>query len=83
VCLVTSPPQAAVLSWEFSHNQEGKTMTHEEKVLYLFKLSVETSVAYKTASIGRSSTTLEETIENVYAKYERLLDEKLKSESGH
>ncbi|HGE8382309.1 hypothetical protein ACTVKI_11415 [Serratia marcescens] len=23
VCLVTSPPQAAVVSWEFSHSQEG------------------------------------------------------------
>lgn len=23
VSLVTSPPQAAVVSWEFSHNQEG------------------------------------------------------------
>ncbi|EPR6404850.1 ECs1072 family phage-associated protein, partial [Yersinia enterocolitica] len=27
VCLVTSPPQAAVVSWEFSHNQEGIAMS--------------------------------------------------------
>ena len=67
----------------FPHNQEGKTMTHEEKVLYLFKLSVEAAVKYKIESQRKSSNTLEQTIENVYSKLEVLLDKKLNGESGH
>jgi hypothetical protein len=27
VCLITSPPQAVVVSWEFPHNQEGNFMS--------------------------------------------------------
>ena len=58
-------------------------MTHEEKVLYLFKLSVEAAVKYKIESQRKSSNTLEQTIENVYSKLEVLLDKKLNGESGH
>lgn len=57
-------------------------MTHEEKVLYLFKLSVEAAVTYKTTSYSKTSTTLEQTIDNIYSNLEELLDKKLKSESG-
>lgn len=75
-----------MVSWEFSHNQEDKIMTHEEKVLYLFKLSVDTATQYKVASLGSrgpsGSSTLEEMIGNIYKKLEPLLEEKLKSESG-
>lgn len=57
-------------------------MTQEEKVLYLFKLSVEAAVSYKTTTHSKTSTTLEQTVENLYSILEELLDKKLKSESG-
>ena len=65
----------------FPHNQEGKTMTHEEKVLYLFKLSVEAAITYKTTTHSKASTTLEQTVDTLYSIFEELLDKKLKSES--
>lgn len=61
-------------------------MTQEEKVLFLFKLSVESAIEYKVAAIksGKSgpSSTLESTIETVYEKLETLLDKKLSEITG-
>ncbi len=61
-------------------------MTQEEKVLFLFKLSVESAIEYKVASIksGKSgpSSSLESTIETVYEKLETLLDKKLSEITG-
>ena len=55
VCLVTSPPQAAVVSWEFSHNQEGKLMstsTLSLEALHRKIEAVEGALTFAIASIS-------------------------------
>lgn len=61
-------------------------MTREEKILYLFQLSVQTHTAYQTAAMAsdRNYTTSEDPIsdiEKLYDKLEVLLDKKF-TEAG-
>lgn len=61
-------------------------MTRDEKVLFLFKLSVETATAFRSAALQspkpvHTSSDFEGTIESLYKKFEFMLEEKLKGES--
>lgn len=73
---------------EFSHSQERETvMTHEEKVMFLMRLAVDTHNAYRSGQIASSrnpSITRDpiSAIEDIYEKYEAFLDEKLTTGGG-
>ncbi|WP_220387931.1 hypothetical protein, partial [Yersinia intermedia] len=76
-CLVTSPPQAAVVSWEFSHNQEGITvMTQEEKVKFLLTQACHLMQPYSPNSHPESKAYLIR-FNEYYDFVEARLDEKL------
>jgi hypothetical protein len=62
-------------------------MTHEEKVMFLMRLAVDTHNAYRSGQIAssRGPTITRDpisAIEDIYEKYEAFLDKKLTGEGG-
>ena len=78
-CLFTT--SGSVVSW-WSHTAKKEIkMTKEEKILYLFELSVNTHTAYQAAAMvaNEKFTTSEKPMEDIsklYDKFEELLDKK-------
>ncbi|WJN66848.1 hypothetical protein CFHODIGL_00033 [Edwardsiella phage EPP-1] len=59
-------------------------MTHEEKVMFLMRLAVDTHNSYRSSQLAssRGPVTARDpmlTIQKIYDKYEEFLDEKLNS----
>lgn len=62
-------------------------MKHEEKVMFLMRLAVDTHNAYRSGQIASSRGSVlsrdpMSAIEDIYEKYEAFLDKKLTSEGG-
>ena len=79
-CLFTT--SGSVVFSAFSHTKKwNQKMTKEEKILYLFELSVKTHTAYQTAAMvaNEKYTTSENPMDDInklYDKLETLLDKK-------
>ncbi|ENU1544705.1 hypothetical protein ACR3F8_004725, partial [Escherichia coli] len=76
----------SVVSWCFHIAKKEIVMTKEEKILYLFQLSVKTHTAYQTAAMtsDKNYSTSENPIDDIsklYDKFEALLDKKF-AEAG-
>ena len=76
----------AVVSWCSHTAKKEIKMTKEEKILYLFQLSVQTHTAYQTAAMtsDKNYSTSENPMDDIsklYEKFEALLDKKF-AEAG-